>query len=372
MSNTNVTQDENLGRGTSISFDELDSNLSSKGEIPTDKEAAKAMVLETDDLEKQEAQKPEEPEDSNSLKLKELDIADVNKALTQGKKITYKIGDLAQDIDNTAVFKHTVDGKEVDINLQELLNQYAGKVAYDKKFQELSTERIKYTKDKEITEKYIRDFYDIAQKGDALGAMEYLAQLSGSSPLEFKKVLKNQLFPEFEKWQQAPEETRKYMEMEEENSFLRRQRESESAKIQSQKAYQELESRISTVQKTFNVTDQDLVVAYDTLISKYSKEQVTPDLLNAYFTEKSALDKSESLIKNIDESLLTNDSVIDKVCDLILTKKYSDDEISDIISKTFSSKKKAKKSEEPTKKIESKKEEIQIKPSVPMRWDDLD
>ena len=45
------------------------------------------------------------------------------------------------------MFKHKVDGEEVDVELQELLNNYREKLSYDKKFQELSDQKKEYEKD---------------------------------------------------------------------------------------------------------------------------------------------------------------------------------------------------------------------------------
>ena len=39
------------------------------------------------------------------------------------------------------MFTHKVDGQDVNVDLQELLNNYSGKVSYDQKFQELAEQR---------------------------------------------------------------------------------------------------------------------------------------------------------------------------------------------------------------------------------------
>ena len=52
-----------------------------------------------------------------------------------------KQGEEDLELAANTLFKQKIDGEEVDVDLQELLNNYSGKISYDKKFQELSDQK---------------------------------------------------------------------------------------------------------------------------------------------------------------------------------------------------------------------------------------
>ena len=58
----------------------------------------------------------------------------------------------------TTMFTHKVDGQDVNVDLQELLNNYSGKVSYDQKFQELAEKKKickqEYAYDNELEDQY--------------------------------------------------------------------------------------------------------------------------------------------------------------------------------------------------------------------------
>lgn len=355
--NVNLTADENIGTGQSISFSELDSNTGN----PRLSESSKAEKSDLDTIEKPESN---EKVDISAQKSPE--------APKNGKKVLFSNGESTGELDPEIKLKHKVDGKEVEWTLQELLNDKAGHEGHDKRFQALSAEKATFKKERDVIEKYISGFQEIARKGDSMGAMEYLAQMAGISPLEFKKNLRSQVMPEFEKWQQLSDEAKKFKEIEEENSYFKQQRETETQRIQSQKAQQELDSKLRSIQETHGFSDKDLVEAYDVLAEHYKPEQVTLDLVTEFMKERNAVVKAETLLTQVDTELLQNEKVLDSITDMVIRGRHTDDELLDLISSTYA-KKSSKKKPSPgivQQSIDKKPEQTTKKQAL--TWADLD
>jgi hypothetical protein len=379
--NVDLTHNENADRGSSLSFDEIDSMLQKQEE---DKNRASRAGKKAKSQEKSDEKvvKEEKNESSKDLKSQESDKKQEHKPkkdLQNSKRLSYLDGEAPGEINPSARFKHKVNGQDVEISLQELLNDFSGKTEWNKRFTDLDKERKAFKNERDVIEKYIQGFYDIAQKGDAIGAMEYLAQLGGLDPLTFKKQLRQQIMPDIEKWQSASEEQRRLAEIEEENAYLKRQRESEMSKSMQQQKQKQLEQELKQIQEVHKIDDEALVQYYDALASHYKPEEITPDLLVEYAKQSKAFDRAELLIKEVDESLLSNDKVVSNIVDLLLQDSYQDEELLDIISNSFA-KRYGTKKRSPVKqaefkdKILEKNEHKQLQPSIhkiPQTWDDI-
>jgi hypothetical protein len=262
-----------------------------------------------------------------------------------GKKIPYALGDQNLEIDPEIKLRHKVDGKEVEWTLQELLNDKAGHEGHDKRFQKLAAKEKEFSRQKEIVEKYIEGFQEVAKKGDALGAMEYLAQLAGISPVEFKKSLRNQIMPDAQKWLEMSEEQRRVKELEDEVNHNRQQRESESQKVAAQKAQGELDKQLRSAQETYGFSDSDLLEAHDQLAAHYKPEQITLQLMTDFMKEHNAVSKAEKLLSQVDTELVNNEKVLDSVADMILKARHSDEELLEFISGAYAKKPAKKRAE---------------------------
>ena len=118
-----------------LSFDELDELV--------DGRSGKEILSEVKkEIKGEEDESTLEAKSDGEEKSEEEIIAEAKEAKEEEiKKLIAKYGEENLEMPANAIFKHKVDGEEVDVELQELLNNYSGKVSYDKKFQEFSTEK---------------------------------------------------------------------------------------------------------------------------------------------------------------------------------------------------------------------------------------
>ena len=213
----------NTNDAGALSFDDLDEIVgdSRTSEVLNDKEAEAI----------QKDQSAIEREGSSE----EGEINEEEAAKEEYKKLMATYGEEELEIAANALFKHKVDGEEVDVELQELLNNYSGKVSYDKKFQEFSsskkdfeTYKDQYDKDIEAITGYVSTFREKMNSEDPMAALNYFAEFSGMKPHEFRRQLVNAMIPEVNRLSGMSADQYQAEYLKQENEYLQKKQESEN------------------------------------------------------------------------------------------------------------------------------------------------
>ena len=158
-------------------------------------------------------------------------------------------------INDDAEIEVKVDGKVEKVSLKELKNNYAGKVAYDKKFTELDKERQAYKSEVQEVNGYVNKFGEIARSGDMIGALQYLGEFAQIPPYMVKEQLLQQALPELLKRQDmAPHEVQQEI-LKNQQEYLNKQQESVNEKTQQEQAYKELRAEISSLREAHKIED---------------------------------------------------------------------------------------------------------------------
>ena len=151
---------------------------------------------------KVEESKEEEIKEAESVEEKaEIEVSEESSESQQTaaeiKKAIYgMMNDQKIELDPGVKFKQKVDGEEQEVSLQELLNDFSGQKGWQKKFTELDKERQTYLKDASQVKEVLTQFASKA-KTAPVEAFEYLAEMAGLNPLEFRKQLRNQVNEKF-------------------------------------------------------------------------------------------------------------------------------------------------------------------------------
>ena len=341
------------------SFDELDVDYSSEQtieETPVDtrQEDQGEEEAKTDENVLTEESTPETTEFAKETAEKEL--KDESKegqeksepASEEVKRVNGRYKEGNEDIALETVFKHKVDGQEVDVSLQELLNNYSGKVPYDRRYQELSEEKTEFkaefdafSKEKDQINNYINEFGDKMRKGEALEALAFLAEFSGQKPHEFKEQLMNQLVPEVERLKTLSQEQVSNEKLAAENEYLQKKYESEENVRAAEQSQQEFQNRINSLQETYSITDEDFNNSYAELKESNFKGDLTPEVVADYYQHKTAFSLASELVNKVDSTLTSNEEIIDSVQKMIYDNpSFSDDDYLELIEKVYGSVKK--------------------------------
>jgi hypothetical protein len=336
------------------SFDDLDADYSSEQtiieETPTDvipedkgeetAEENKNVLTDESDSEEVKATKEETETEENQSE----DITPTEEA----RKITGRYKEENEEIAVDTVFKHKVDGEEVDVSLQELLNNYSGKVPYDKRFQELSEEKNdfksqfdNFTKEKDQVNGYINEFGEKMREGKALEALAFLAEFSGQKPHEFKEQLIDQLVPEVDRLRTLSQDQLSNEKLAAENEYLQKKYESDENIRLAEQSQQEFQNRINSLQETHNIPDEDFNNSYVELKDSNFQGEVTPEVVADYYQHKTAFSLASELVGKVDSTLASNNNIIDTVQKMIYDNpSFTSEDYLELIEKVYGSVKK--------------------------------
>ena len=317
-----------------LSFDELDALTDGRSGAEVLSEAKKEISGKEDKSESKEESSGEEVEAKSE---------ETEEKIEEIKKLIAKYGDEEMEIAANAIFKHKVDGEEVDVELQELLNNYSGKMSYDKKFQEFSSERKEFESEREDYSKqidninnYINSFADKLKNDDALGALAYFAEFSGMKPHEFKRELLSQLAPEVERLSMMSPEELKNEELLAQNEYLLKQQESAQEQAQKQQALKELEMEIADVQEAHSMSDEEFENAYQELLDSEYEGDINPQAVAEYYTHSVAFSRADDILSSISPQLADQDQVVESLQQVIMENpSFDNDDLKEIVEEVY-------------------------------------
>lgn len=355
ISTETVMEDVNPTDAGAMSFDELESVVSERSEDNLEKEPTEEIEAKENEPQDEAESESEEGETSEEAIEEEV------------KKLIAKYGEEELEIAANAIFKHKVDGEEVDVELQELLNNYSGKVSYDRKFQEFSNTKkdfeeykTKYDSDIEQINRYINNFAEKFRGNDALGALEYFAEFTGMKPHEFRRELLSQIEPEIQRRSQMTEEQLLAEELSFQNEYLAKQHEAAQQQIQEQQAYSELLEEIADVQKAHGISDDVFEKSYLELADSDYEGEITPAAVADYYNNLQAYSRAEEVLNQVDPSLADQDPVIDNLQQVIMENpSFDNNDLLEMVQQVYNDylkgmSKSVSKKASPAKKQETK------------------
>lgn len=277
--------------------------------------------------------------------------------------------------DGKLLIKAKADGEESFISLDDLKSQYAGKVAYDKKFSELDRERQAFKQEQAEIEDYINQFRQTAEQQNMLEAAKFLGQFAGKAPHQVVEELIKVIEPEIRRREELSEEELKLEYKSAETEYSRERLESERQKLEFEQRERALNSMIMEQKTSHNISDTEWDSAVRDLDSRLpADEDITPELVGEYVRFTRADSRAENALKQFGDGKYASDaSARDGLRD-ILTKNpdFTDEDLQDIIEQALSQPLKKQVEEKLVKKAsnqtsKSKSPEI----SSIASWDDI-
>lgn len=323
-----------------LSFDELDSLTDGRTITKVLSEAKKEVK---EQAEKNESKPKAEDHDEEADKGPKKEETEEEAFEEEIKRIMAKQGEEELELSANTLFRQKVDGEEVDVDLQELLNNYSGKISYDKKFQEFSSqrkefegEREEYNKQIENINKYINGFADKLKNNDALGALSYFAEFSGMKPHEFQRELLSQIAPEVERRAIMSPEELKNEELQAQNEYLLKQQESAQVQSQEQQALKELEMEIVNVQEAHGISDEAFENAYNELMDSEYEGDINPQAVAEYYMHSEAFSRADDILSSISPQLADQDQVVESLQQVIMENpSFDNNDLKEIVEEVY-------------------------------------
>jgi len=220
-----------------------------------------------------------------AIKAKEGD-----KAAQAAKVLKFKTDSGLIDVAEAAEVDWKVDGKVEKVKVRELLDNYAGKVSYDRKFQELAGQRKGFTEEaakfestRERHKALINDMHKAASEGRVFDAVANMLEMTGLSekvnPRKYISELRESLVKHAQALAGMSPEQRKIAELQEEQDYqnakytrLDQQREAEQA----EKAYHE---RVTKAIDSVKSSPEEFVQTRDFMVNFYKSEGKDPSTI---------------------------------------------------------------------------------------------
>ena len=288
------------------SFDELDAvEQTFKG---------KAKKEEKVSGEKKEAKKPEKKGDSDESeesesksKAKSESKGKESEESSQAKPRLLKLEHEGKAVELPAVIPVPVKvaGKVESVPLQELINNYSGKVNWDRKNTEIFQQKKKFDESQQVLRQAVQQSHKyLVEEGNSPKLVWHLSQAMGANPKEvWAKAYEN--IKEFvENNGSLPEEARQLHELELENEFLKSRTES-AKKAQSQSLVEEsMKQGLSLVMETHGLDEGKVVELFDELKENgFKDEDIDPLLLGEYAYRVSTRDSVSSILEDVASDL---------------------------------------------------------------------
>lgn len=353
-----------------LSFDELEEITTAKKSQKTAKKESDEETKETKKTEKSQdltsdtdkgkkAAQPKETKETPKPETKEKTEGSEVAQKPPRKTIKAKYEDAEIDLDEEAIIPVKINGKEEFVPIKELMTNFSGKVAWDKKFSELDQNR-KTVQSQEMKVKEMADLIkQVYAEQDPTVKMYKMAQFAGMDPVEFRQKYFAENISLLEKYYNMTEDERKADALAYEANVHKMRADTLEKGIKEEQAYKELQTRVAKLRESHQVSESDFVEKYDQLAYQAQAGQLDPKFITPeYIVDAIKVDRLWSAAEQKLEGLSLDWSQQTKVQNLqkLVSNAHQlglePADIAEIIDELWGSKK-------TQKKIEDKKKQTQ-------------
>ena len=272
--------------GGPLSFDELEEVTMKNKKVKAEK---KPEASEDEGAEKQQkskdltsdtdkGKKAEKKEDKKEDKPKESKESEADPKPAR-KTIKAKYADAELDLDEEAVVTVKINGKEEQVQIKDLMGNYSGKVAWDKKFSEIDNTR-KQIAAKELKVKQIEDMVkSVYEEQDPQMKMFRMAQLAGVDPIQFRQKFFDEQISMLEKYYSMSEDERKADALAYEASIHKHRADTLESEVKAKQDYESLQAKVSELRERHKVSEREFVETYDRVLAQAQAGNVDPKLI---------------------------------------------------------------------------------------------
>lgn len=288
---------ELAGGDSPVSFDDLETmhrvhDEKNAEEKPAKKEAkAEAKAPKKESGEGPDAGKSkkaddgeggEEADDEELVEEKDSKQEKPAKEEKPARTVKVKNGEEDLELAVSTMVPVKVKGVEQEVSLDELRNNYAGKVAWSEEFSKLGTQKQKFTQEREFVVGQLKEIFSLSQK-DGVASLMKMAELSGLDPLKWRQDFMKVLLPQLENFMSMSEDERNAVETQFEKDYWKQQAESQSKAKQEEEGFKSFQAHVTQLQQTHQVAPEHFEKTFNEL-TKLQQEgalqhEITPEFI---------------------------------------------------------------------------------------------
>lgn len=345
------------------------------------KEVKKEKVADEKESE-EESEEEEEESDEEEKEDKEDSEEELDKESSENKKpkpkLRIRMNNELFNIDSDATFKVKVDGKMEEVTAQELINNYSGKTAWDKKFTEIGKEKkaLEFEKaqisseKQKLVEHVNKALGPIKDKnGNPLDSLLYLVEMTGEDPYTvYRRVMESNLeeLGTLLDMTETERELHFHKKKDELHGKVAKQRQ---AKIQEEQSFNQVLQKVEKLRQAYNVSEDEFVDASEELESIYrdaglDAESITEEQVVDYASLRPHIAAVKELIAPFEDNISEEKygDVVAQLARNLRDGKADKKSISEVLKRNFSVEEEVKelntkvyekqKAKKPSKKIE--------------------
>lgn len=277
----------------------------------------------------------------------ESDSKEKQETAPKVKMLKARVGDEKTDLHPETELRVKVDGKRVDVPIQELINNYSGKTNWDKKYNELNNE--KETFQKESTQykqelgwlqghmKTVSEILDDPERSP-IDALMHIVDSTNRNPVEYQMKLFKHMQGQVENMAEMDEVEQELYWERQKNAYLAQRQESLSERAKSEKEQASQKAKVDQIRDAQGVSEDQFMEAHSEL-KELGFDNVTPEQAVNYAVIKPHLDEAESLIQPYEEEMTTDgaDKLILELANYLKSGEFTKAEISKLLKEEYAS-----------------------------------
>jgi hypothetical protein len=343
-----------------------DSQADSEGKVIKEDKNAKEN---SEDGEEEESEEESEEEDKEVEEKEKEEKPEEKKK--DSKKLRMRMGEELFNVDSDASFPVKIDGKVENIPVQELINNYSGKTAWDKKFTEIGKEKkqLEFEKNqiynqKAVLSEHITNALSPLKdpNKNPIDSLLYLVEMSGEDPYNaYRRIMESNLEELGELLDMTETERELYFHKKKDELYSNVARKQQE-KYQKEQTFNQVVQKIDSLRQAFNVSEDQFVDSAEELESIYKSSgldinDITEEAIVDYASLKPHIETVKELVEPYVDNI-SEEKYGDVVADLsrylrdgradvevikqILARNFSvEEEVKELNSKVYSKGQKA-------------------------------
>lgn len=272
------------------------------------KEAKEAKEKEDDDRLGSDGESDTEDNVSKETKERkgEQDEQEESKEKSEKvKSIKIRAGEQEYEIPSNAPVPVKINGKDENVSFQELVNNYSGKVSYEKKFNELAINRKKFENERNDIQSSIDNLTKVFESGDARYAFSSMVEALGGNGDEWWGKLVKQVEDYAGQIAELTPEQREALKAKQDAEFYKKRIDLDKRDKQVTTQLSELKSRVETVKNDLGIEHDEFEKAYKELRGFIDKgdlkfsdldKEFTPEFIGDYIKATKLQDNLNKIV----------------------------------------------------------------------------
>lgn len=332
-----------------VSKDEVETdsqvnNLDEKEDKGEEEQESKSSDEESSDKGTEEDKPSEEKSEDES---KDADNVSKDDGDTATKLVKGIAGDKRVEIPEDTTFRVRINGKANRVPIQELINNYSGKVAYNEKFEELAQERQEFdTSFKEFEEERESIIEDIRGVTDRVkgffegknkpnDALNFMLDSLGIDSFQYNKAVFEQMAEEFINYAQMDEVERDNYWLKQEKEHLLKSNETLAKKTEAEKTREESQRHLEELRQTHGISEEQYSEAVQDI--EELGEEADPETVVRYAAMKPFTLQAEDLVEPYKEQMDDQElhDVVVKISRDLFSGELDKDTIAQILEENY-------------------------------------